>query len=73
MPLNTRVKWEYCTLVGKKVSFLGADRLLENKEDGFAGERQAWDALEKNGWELVAVAPNKHGELVHYFKRRVEE
>ena len=73
MPLNLRSKWEHCLMVKNRVSFLGADRLFENKKDGYASERAAWDELEKEGWELVAVTTNKNGEPMHYFKRRVEE
>jgi hypothetical protein len=73
MPLNTRTKWEYCSLVGKRVSYLGADKLFEDKADAYATEHGAWDQLERDGWELTAVAPNKAGDLVHYFKRRLEE
>ena len=73
MPLTTRVRWEYCSLIGKKVIFLGAEKLFDNKVDGYTSEARAWDCLEKGGWELVAVAPNKQGELVHYFKRRFED
>jgi len=73
MPLNTRTKWEYITLTGKHVAFMGADKLLENKGDTYSSERHAWDELEEQGWELVAVALDKAGELVHYFKRRQEE
>jgi hypothetical protein len=67
------MKWEHCCLIGRKVSYLGADRLFEDKRDAFGSDRAAWDVLEKNGWELVAVAPNKAGELAHFFKRRLEE
>jgi hypothetical protein len=73
MPLNTRVKWEYVTLVGRKVSYLGAEKLFENKGDSYASDRHAWDDLERGGWELVSVVSNQRGELIHYFKRRVEE
>jgi len=73
MPLSTRMKWEYCSLIGRKIVFLGAEKLFDNKSDGYSSEAHAWDYLEKEGWELTAVAPNKHGELVHYFKRRLEE
>ena len=73
MPLDVRTKWEHCVLVGNRVSYLGADRLFENKKDAYASERAAWDVLEKEGWELVAVATNKAGEPMHYLKRRLEE
>ncbi len=73
MPLNTRVKWEYCTLVGRRVAYLGAEKLFDNKADAYSSDRHAWDDLERNGWELVTVVANQGGELVHYFKRRLEE
>jgi len=73
MPLNTRVKWEYVTLTGRKVSYLGAEKIFENKGDAYSSDRHAWDDLERNGWELVSVVAHPRGDLVHYFKRRVEE
>jgi hypothetical protein len=64
-------RWQHCKLVGKRVRFVGASGLFEDKSDSHLGERSAWSRLEHDGWELVAAVPDpqEDGELAFFFKR----
>ncbi|NMB90576.1 MAG: hypothetical protein GYA17_19615 [Chloroflexi bacterium] len=62
-------RFEHCRLVGGRIMYLGRDGLFENKRDQSWGAPQAWDYLEKEGWELVSVVTDKDGHEAAYFKR----
>lgn len=62
-------QFEYCKLVGAQITYLGRDGLLEDKYDRALGEFQAWDRLEKEGWELVSVVIDAEGQQAAFFKR----
>ncbi len=64
-------KFEHCKLVGTKIIYLGRTGLFEDKGDKTGNESQAWDYLEKEGWELVSVVTDKDGKQIAYFKRPV--
>ncbi len=64
-------KWEYCKLQGHQITFLGAAGLFENKEDQVFGDRNAWNRMEEEGWELVSVVMNSKDETIAFFKRPV--
>ena len=64
-------RFEHCKLVGTQITYLGRDCLFEDKRDKTRNPFVAWDQLEKEGWELVAVVPDQEGEHVAYFKRPV--
>lgn len=66
-------KWQHCKLQAKRVTFLGAAGVLENKKDAYASERNAFSALEDASWELVTVLPDPDGDFVYFFKRPVGE
>ncbi|GEM_PF-747732 len=63
-------RFEHCKLVGTRIIYLGRDGLFEDKADRTGSDFQAWDHLEKQGWELVAVVNEKSGPAA-YFKRPV--
>jgi hypothetical protein len=65
-------RFEHCQLIGTKITYLGRAGILEDKRDKTRNEFNAWDYLEREGWELVAVTTDKDGEQVAYFKRPVE-
>lgn len=62
-------RFEHCRLEGSRITYLGRAGLLEDKSDRAGNEAKAWDYLEKEGWELVAVVGGKDGQHVAYFKR----
>lgn len=62
-------RFEHCRLSGTRVEYLGRIGLFEDRGDKTGSNARAWDWLEKEGWELVAVAPDKKGEHVYYLKR----
>jgi len=62
-------RFEHCKLTGTRIEYLGRAGLFEDKKDSTGCEARAWDHLEKQGWELVAVVPAARGEMVAYFKR----
>ena len=64
-------RFEHCRLIGNKIVYLGRDLIFEDKKDRTWTELSAWDYLEKEGWELVAVVTDKNGQQVAYFKRPV--
>ncbi len=64
-------RFEHCRLVGTGITYLGRTGLFEDKGDKTGNEFQAWDYLEKEGWELVAVVNDDKGRPVSYFKRPV--
>ncbi len=64
-------RFEHCKLVGTRIIYLGRDGVFEDKYDRTGGEFRAWDRLEKEGWELVAVVTDANGQHVAYFKRPV--
>jgi len=64
-------RFEHCKLVGTRILYLGRTGLLEDKGDTTGHEAQAWDWLEKEGWELVSVIINNDGKTEAYFKRPV--
>ncbi|MBN1581906.1 MAG: hypothetical protein JXA89_14470 [Anaerolineae bacterium] len=63
---------EHCRLIGAEITYLGRDKVFENKRDKPWNEFRAWDLLEKEGWELVSVVANADGQHVAYFKRSLE-
>lgn len=65
-------RFEHCRLVGSRITYLGRAGLFEDKADQAGSEAKAWDYLEKEGWELVAVVTDKDGKPVAYFKRPVK-
>lgn len=64
-------RFEHCRLVGTKIEYLGRAGMFEDKGDSAGNEHKAWDQLEKDGWELVSVVPDKSGGHAAYFKRPV--
>lgn len=67
---TTAQRFEHCRLKGSEIEYLGRTGVFENREDRTRGSDQAWDRLEKEGWELVAVVVDSDdGKLIHYFKR----
>jgi hypothetical protein len=64
-------RFEHCRLTGTKITYLGRAGLFEDKSDQTGNEFRAWDHLEKEGWELVAVVADKNGQPTAYFKRPV--
>ncbi|HLF25136.1 MAG TPA: hypothetical protein VJG32_02270 [Anaerolineae bacterium] len=64
-------RFEHCRLAENKIAYLGRTGLFEDKGDSTRGEANAWDHLEKDGWELVSVVADKSGQHVAYFKRPV--
>ncbi len=64
-------RFEHCRMVGNRIEYLGRAGLFEDKQDRTGGEHRGWDFLEKEGWELVAVASDGKGEHVPYFKRPI--
>lgn len=64
-------RFEHCQLIGNRITYLGRAGVFEDKKDRTAGESSAWDYLENDGWELVAVTTDKDGRQVAYFKRPV--
>jgi len=64
-------RFEHCRLADNKITYLGRTGLLEDKGDSVRNEAGAWDHLEKDGWELVAVVSDKNDQHVAYFKRPV--
>ncbi len=62
-------RFEHCRLVGNRIVYLGRDGMFEDRVDRSMSEFTAWDFLEKEGWELVAVVPSKEGQPIAYFKR----
>lgn len=64
-------RYEHCRLVGTRIEYLGRAGLLEDKKDNSGSEAKAWDHLEKDGWELVAVVSGDRRQPVAYFKRPV--
>jgi hypothetical protein len=65
-------RFEHCQLTGTKITYLGRAGILEDKRDKTRSEFNAWDYLEREGWELVAVTTDKDGQQIAYFKRPVE-
>ena len=61
--------FEHCRLTGARIVYLGRAGLFEDKDDKAGNEFQAWDHLEKEGWELVAVVNDDKGQPVAYFRR----
>jgi hypothetical protein len=61
--------FEHCKLVGTQTVYLGRVGVFEDKGDRSASEANAWDKLEKDGWELVTVVTDSDGRSVPYFKR----
>jgi hypothetical protein len=64
-------RFEHCRLAEGKIAYLGRTGLFEDKGDAAGHESRAWDHLEKDGWELVAVVADKEGKHSAYFKRPV--
>ena len=64
-------RFEHCRLADNKITYLGRAGIFEDKGDSTGNEFKAWDHLEKDGWELVAVVADKDGKHVAYFKRPV--
>jgi hypothetical protein len=64
-------RFEHCRLIGNKIAYLGRDLIFEDRKDRTWTESSAWDHLEKEGWELVAVVTDKNDQQVAYFKRPV--
>jgi hypothetical protein len=64
-------RFEHCRLIGNRITYLGRAGIFEDKKDKTRGEFNAWDYLEKEGWELVSVVTDKDGQQVAYFKRPV--
>ena len=62
-------RFEHCRLVGTRVEYLGRAGLFEDRDDKTGNEAKAWDHLEKDGWELVAVVSDKADQPIAYFKR----
>ncbi len=62
-------EWEHCKLVDGTVTYLGARGLLADKRDRHLSEAKAWDELEKEGWELVAVVIDPEEKFNYFFKR----
>ena len=65
-------RFEHCRLVDTRITYLGRDGIFEFKHDRARTEYNAWDYLEKKGWELVSVIVNQDGDTEAYFKRPVE-
>ena len=65
-------RFEHCRLRGSRIVYLGRAGAFEDKRDRVANEFRAWDYLEKEGWELVAVVVDPDGCQIAYFKRPVE-
>lgn len=63
-------RFEHCRLLNNKITYLGRAGMFEDKGDTAGSEFKAWDHLEKDGWELVAVIVDKDGQAA-YFKRPV--
>ena len=63
-------RFEHCRLVDTKIEYLGRAGLFEDKKDKSGSETKAWDCLEKDGWELVAVVSGRRPPVA-YFKRPV--
>ena len=64
-------RFEHCKLERTRITYLGRSGVFEDKRDRTAGPFFAWNYLENEGWELVAVVV-ENGEHVAYFKRPVE-
>ena len=64
-------RFEHCRMEGTRIIYLGRTGMFEDKDDKTGTEAQAWDWLEKEGWELVSVVTDKDGHPVAYFKRPV--
>jgi hypothetical protein len=64
-------RYEHCKLEGSRITYLGRAGVFEDRRDRSANPFWAWDLLEREGWELVAVLA-ENGEHVAYFKRPVE-
>ena len=65
-------RFEHCQLVENKITYLGRDTVFENKRDRTRTPFNAWDYVEKQGWELVSVVSDETGQHVAYFKRPIE-
>lgn len=65
-------QFEHCKLVGDRITYLGRNGVFEDRRDRTLGEFQAWDRLEKDGWELVSVVIDAEGQQVAFFKRPVQ-
>lgn len=64
-------RFEHCRLDGTRITYLGRTGMFEDKDDKTRTEADAWDWLEKEGWELVAVVADQDGRPAAYFKRPV--
>lgn len=66
-------KFEHCRMEGTTITYLGRNRVFENRRDESWSESAAWDFLEKEGWELVSVIIGKNDHQIAYFKRVFSE
>ena len=66
-------RFEHCKLVDTRITYLGRDGIFEFKHGRKRTEYNAWDYLEKQGWELVSVLNGQDGKTEAYFKRPMEQ